>query len=212
MKLKMTAHEYKGKLITFCGLDGSGKTTFINKISTDLDRINRNYVVTKQPTSAVRTSQIFRTYMDSPDHENYDYRSLSLLAASDRIQHTNQFIIPELKKGNVVLSDRYFYSCLANLKARGFYSDEWIYEIGSYIVKPDISLFFDIDVDIAIARVRERASEKDRYIDIELQHRLREQYLSIAEDIGGIIINTTNSFDACYSIIKEKLKDVGINV
>ena len=103
--LNMRQNEKKGWLITFCGLDGCGKTTMINRLTADLEN---DYAVflTKQPTDFVRKSDIFRTYMDCPDHDAYDYRSLSLLAASDRLQHVNKVIGPALEEGKIVLSDR----------------------------------------------------------------------------------------------------------
>ena len=88
--------------------------------------------------------------MDSPNHDDYDYRSLSLLAASDRIQHVNKIIELELRKGKIILSDRYYYSCLANLRARGYNNDLWIYEISKSIVKPDVAFFFAISVEEAV--------------------------------------------------------------
>jgi dTMP kinase len=150
--------------------------------------------------------------MDQADHSAYDYRALSLLAASDRVQHTCSFIRPNLENGILILSDRYYYSCLANLHARGYTSDSWIYEVGSYLIKPDLSLFFDIDYQTAIERVRSRPSEKDRYIDIELQKRLREKYLEIAHAVGGVIIDTSDSPDACFESIKKALKEKNIYV
>lgn len=198
MKLKLKDEIHKGKLITFCGLDGCGKTTLIKMLEKYLKNRGITPVITKQPTDAVRQSQIFRTYMDNPDHSAYDYRALSLFAASDRVQHTNKFIVPMLDKGEVVISDRYFYSCLANLRARGYLEDTWIYEIAKHMQKPDISFFIDIDVETAVNRVRSRESEKNRYIDIALQYRLRQQYLKIAEDVGGIVISSDKEADACF--------------
>ena len=110
-KLNMRRNETTGLLVTFCGLDGSGKTTMMRRLMTDLES-EYNLFITKQPTDYVRKSKIFRTYMDSPDHDAFDYRSLSLLAASDRLQHVNKVIEPAMEKGQIVLSDRYFYSCL----------------------------------------------------------------------------------------------------
>lgn len=92
----------------------------------------------------------------------YDYRSLSLLAASDRLQHVNKVIEPQMAQGKVVISDRYFYSCLANLRALGFENDQWIYEIAESVVKPDVAFFFDVPVETAVKRVRSRIEEKDR--------------------------------------------------
>lgn len=205
--LNMRKNKTPGFLITFCGLDGCGKTTMMKRLISDLEK-EHDIFVTKQPTNAVRNSAIFRTYMDSPDHDAFDYRSLSLLAASDRLQHVNKVIEPEMKKGKIVLSDRYFYSCLANLRARGFEQDEWIYEISQSVIKPDVAFFFDVPVEKAVARVRNRPEEKNRYIDIALQHKLRKEYLDICEANGGIMISTVQSEDECYKILKQNIGKV----
>ena len=205
--LNMRTNETQGFLITFCGLDGCGKTTMMEHLITELKKEHKIFV-TKQPTDAVRNSNIFRTYMDSPNHDAYDYRSLSLLAASDRLQHVSKVIEPEMKAGKIVLSDRYFYSCLSNLRARGYKNDKWIYEIAEGIIKPDLAFFFDIPVEEAIARVRRRPEEKDRYIDIELQHKLRKEYIEICKANNGILISTLNPKDECYEIIKNAVKEL----
>ena len=90
-KLNMKSNRTKGYLFTFCGLDGCGKTTILTMLKEDLEK-RYNVFLTKQPTNAVRESEIFRTYMDHPDHTAFDYRSLSLLAASDRLQHGSKVI------------------------------------------------------------------------------------------------------------------------
>lgn len=205
--LNMRTNETQGFLLTFCGLDGCGKTTMMERLITDLKKEHKIFV-TKQPTDAVRNSNIFRTYMDSPNHDAYDYRSLSLLAASDRLQHVSKVIEPEMKTGKIVLSDRYFYSCLSNLRARGYKNDKWIYEIAESIIKPDLAFFFDVPVEEAIARVRRRPEEKDRYIDIELQHKLRKEYIEICKANNGILISTLTPKDECYEIIKNAVKEL----
>ena len=207
-KLKMRSNQTNGLLITFCGLDGCGKTTMIQHLVSDLETQHIEVFLTKQPTDFVRKSDIFRTYMDSPDHNAFDYRSLSLLAASDRVQHSNRIIEPEMKDGNIVISDRYFYSCLANLRDRGFEKDKWIYEIAESIVKPDIAFFLDVPVETAIKRVRNRIAEKDRYIDMELQYRLREEYIKICRATGGVLISTEDPEEQCYSIIKQTVERI----
>ena len=205
--LTMRKNETPGFLITFCGLDGSGKTTMMKRLIADLEK-NHDIFVTKQPTSFVRNSEIFRTYMDCPDHDAFDYRSLSLLAASDRLQHVNKVMEPEMKAGKIVLSDRYFYSCLANLRARGFEHDEWIYEIANSVIKPDIAFFFDLPVEEAAARVRRRPEEKDRYIDMDLQYRLRKEYVDICAANMGVLIATMLPEDECYNIVKSTVKEM----
>ncbi len=206
-KLHMKPHNTNGLLVTFCGLDGCGKTTMIRRLLADLET-DREIFLTKQPTNAVRTSEIFRTYMDSPNHEAFDYRGLSLLAASDRLQHVSHVILPELQQGKIVLSDRYFYSCLANLRARGFQKDAWIYEIARAVIQPDIAFFFDVPVPVAVKRVRARPEERERYIDLDLQYRLREEYRRICRKNGGILISTEEPEESCYRIIKNKVKEI----
>lgn len=204
-KLKMTKNDTNGILITFCGLDGCGKTTIITRL---LEELRNEYPVflTKQPTDFVRNSAIFRTYMDCPDHSEFDYRSLSLLAASDRVQHNKNIIDNHLRQGKIVLCDRYFYSCLANLRARGYKHDKWIYEISKFIIKPDIAFFFDVSVETAVGRVRSREDEKDRYINMELQYKLSDEYKKICEKNNGILVSTEISEDESYKKVKEYVR------
>lgn len=205
--LKMKPNKTRGYLFTFCGLDGCGKTTMLTMLKNELEQ-KYGVFMTKQPTDAVRESSIFRTYMDSPDHDNYDYRSLSLLAASDRVQHVNKVIQPQMEQGNIVISDRYFYSCLANLRARGFMKDKWIYEIAESVMKPDVAFFFDVPVNVAVKRVRSRPDEKDRYIDLELQYRLRDEYISICKANNGVLISTERTIQECFDVVKEEVERV----
>ncbi len=210
-KLPMYEHNHNGLLITFCGLDGCGKTTMIKKLERFLLAGGITPTLTKQPTRAVRESEIFRTYMDSPEHDAFDYRSLSLLAASDRIQHSNKFIIPELAQGRIVISDRYFYSCIANLRARGYEDDTWIQEISKFIPQPDIAFFIDVPVSVAVTRVRARPEEKDRYIDIPLQYRLHSEYRELCAANDGVLLSSLDdeeeTFDQILKAIKIRLGD-----
>lgn len=205
--LNMRPNETNGLLITFCGLDGCGKTTNLTKLKEELER-EYPVFLTKQPTNAVRNSEIFRTYMDCPDHSAFDYRSLSLLAASDRLQHVNKVVEPQMAQGKVVISDRYFYSCLANLRARGFENDQWIYEIAESVVKPDVAFFFDVPVETAVKRVRSRIEEKDRYIDMELQYKLRDEYIKICKANNGVLISTEMPIEECYAVVKREVERV----
>ena len=206
-KLNMCKNNYDGVLVTFCGLDGCGKSTMIRNLIAEIG--NRvDIFLTRQPTDYVRKSDIFRTYMDTPDHSAYDYRSLSLLAASDRIQHTNKVILPKLMQGNFVISDRYYYSCLANLHARGFEDDKWIYEVSQSIIQPDIAFFLDVPVETAISRVRSRPEERNRYIDVELQYKLRDKYIQICEENNGVLISTQDSLETTYSTIIKKVNEL----
>ena len=108
----------------------------------------------------------------------------------------------------IVILKKYFYSCLANLRARDFKKDKWIYEIAKNIIKPDVAFFFDVPVDIAIERVRQRPEEADRYIDVELQYRLRKEYIDICRANNGILISTELKEDESYNLMKNAVERI----
>ena len=206
-KLNMKPNDKRGVLLTFCGLDGCGKSTVIRMLEQELCQKHEVFL-TKQPTDFVRSSGIFRTYMDCPDHSAYEYRSLSLLAASDRLQHVSHVIAPALAEGKIVICDRYFYSCLANLHARGFTGDKWIYEIASSVIRPDAAFFLDVPVETAVSRVRARPEERDRYIDMDLQYRLRDLYVVICRVNGGTLVSTKQPVERTYACVLDKVKHI----
>lgn len=204
-RLSMKEHQGRGKLITFCGLDGCGKSTMIRMLAEKYQSEGQSVFLTKQPTDAMRKTEIFRTYMDQAEHGHYEYRTLSLMAAADRIQHCNQVIIPALREGKLVISDRYFYSCLANLRARGYQNDSWIYEIARDIPRPDYSFFLDVSVQQAVERVRSRPEEKERYIDLQLQYKLKDEYRKICDENNGILISSLEEPEKTFSKVCEYL-------
>lgn len=213
MKLQMQEHNTGGCLITFCGLDGCGKTTLIQMLASYFEEeLGVSVILTKQPTQTVRQSEIFRTFMDRQNHDGFDYRALSLMAASDRIQHSNQIIKPALEAGRIVISDRYFYSCLANLQARGYEEDRWIYEVSGFVPKPDVAFFLNVDVKTAVGRVRQRPEEKDRYIDMDLQYKLHQNYLNIAQENGGICLDSSTAAEQTFESARFYVERVLQNV
>ncbi len=212
-KLRMKPHNMQGRLITFCGLDGCGKSSMIKMLKDDFEGQGIDFMVTKQPTNAMRNTEIFRTFMDCPDNSAYEYRSLSLMAAADRVQHANKVILPALREGKTVICDRYFYSCLANLRARGYINDEWIYEISENIPRPDVAFFLDVPVETAVQRVRMRPDEKERFIDMPLQYLLNSEYKEICDVNGGILIRSDIDIGQTFSEIKIRLHEyLGIQI
>ena len=207
-RLLFKPNKFPGKLVAFCGLDGCGKSTMIKMLSDQLTKEGYDVLVTKQPTDAMRQTDIFRTFMDNPDHSNYEYRSLSLMAAADRIQHVNHVIVPALKEGKIVICDRYFFSCLANLRARGYKSDSWIYDVSKSIIGPDIAFFLDVPPSVALSRVRSRPEEKDRFVDIELQDRLHDEYRKISIINGGILISSDTDSKVTYEKINNQMRRI----
>ena len=209
--LNMRENQTKGFLITFCGLDGCGKTTMINKLNEELSQ-KYSVFLTKQPTAAVRQSEIFRTYMDSPDHSKYDYRSLSLLAASDRIQHSTKTIEPLLSKGNFVLSDRYYYSSLAYQGAElGFEAVAKLNLENPDIRMPDICIFLDLSPEKSLERIGKRADvPTEIYENYEYLEKTRKMFYGVFDRLRERgehieIIDAAGSAEEIASSILEKI-------
>jgi len=101
-----------GKLITFEGLDGCGKSTQLEKVHDWLT--SRGYIVlkTREPGGTKIGRQI-RSILLNPEHKELQPESELLLYLSDRIQHLQETIIPAKKAGKIVLCDRFHDSTVA---------------------------------------------------------------------------------------------------
>ena len=125
--------------------------------------------------------------------------------AADRAQHVEHFIKPAIDQGKVVISDRYADATFAYQGAgRGFPEDKGneVIELGTGGLKPDLTLFFDIPVDAAIARmaVRDEDHTKRNRMDdetAEFYSRVRDAYLGIArrEPKRFIVIDASGTVD-----------------
>ena len=119
-----------GLFICFDGPNGSGKTTFIDKICTKLLTQKLKCIKTKEPT----TSTIGRLIGNSEDI--FDAYTLACLVAADRYNHLNSEIIPYLKKGYIILCDRFLASSLIFQVLDGI-DEKYILELNSKIIFPD---------------------------------------------------------------------------
>ena len=207
MRLDFSDEKFPGILICFCGLDGAGKTTQIEILKNRIIRDGYGEpTCTFQPTKEMRQNFLFRKFVDGKksDYEAYEYRSLSLLTVSDRLQHSRHVILPQLLDGKIVISDRYFYTALINLRARGYKEDKWIYEIAKYIPKPDLTFFINVDFDEAMRRVRSREEEKDRYIHMKFHKKLWEEYQYISHKTDCIILDNKLCIEEMATIVYEE--------
>ena len=71
-----------------------------------------------------------------------------------------------------------------------------------------MAFFLNVTVDEAIKRVRERPEEKDRYIDIELQKKLHDLYVSIARENSGVVISTLMPEETCFKRVVFEVEKV----
>ena len=106
----------------------------------------------------------------------------ALLFAGDRFDHVENEIMPALKKGQLVVSDRYVFSSLAYQGAAGL-DLEWIKKINRYAVNPDLAIFIDVDPDVVMRRLKRKKSIME---ELETQQKVREIYMKYAKE-GALV-------------------------
>lgn len=209
MKLKLKKQTFPGRLIVFEGTDGAGKTTLLKKSAVYLTEMlgKENVVVTKQPTDRARRSKLFRTMMYTPDPV-VDYRAVQLLTLSDRLEHQKEVIVPALAQGKVVICDRYIFTSIVNMLARGYTKEKWFFDAASNILRPDAVFLATVEADTAIARIGSREKEKHRYLNKPLLYTVRQNFLDLSKKQGFCIVNTAGEPEDAFALVQEKINEV----
>ena len=180
-RLPLFPHSYPGRLIAIEGLDGAGKTTLISLVEKALTTAGETVLVAKHPTNAVRETDIFNRYQYEPEKRSQlDYRALLATLLSDRFQHVFEVIRPALARGEVILMDRYIYTLVVMMRARG-YEESWILDACSAFPRPDVAWLLDVPFGIAEARIRARRDAKDSYVEVGLFKRIQQHFRTMAE-------------------------------
>jgi len=175
----------RGKLITFEGIDGSGKTTMLRHVAHQLQRLGIPHVVTREPGGTDLGVAIRDLVLA---HEMTPLAELFLYAA-DRAEHVARVIRPALVAGRIVLSDRYADATLAYQGYGRGLPLELVRAVNRWAtgeLLPDLTLVLDCDVGLALAR-RGRRSASDRFerIGEPFLERVREGYREIARQDPG---------------------------
>ena len=157
---------HSGKLITFEGLDGCGKSTQLEKANDWLSEKGFTVQTTREPGGTVIGQQI-RNILLNPEHEELQPESELLLYLADRIQHLQESILPEIAAGKIVLCDRFHDSTVAYQSyGRGLdlISIESIVEHCIKPYAPDLTILLNISPETVAARLnrRQEHAEKDR--------------------------------------------------
>ncbi len=200
----------KGMFITFEGVDGCGKTTQINKLNEYLKEKKYNTILTLEPGG----SEIGKNLRQILLHHKGFVANMSelFLYLADRAQHTEEIVKENINKGNIVLCDRSIDSTVAYQGyARGYDIDKinLLNDIATGGLKPDLTLLFDVDVDISNERV---GKTKDRLEKegIEFQNKVKLGYLELAKKFPNRIkvIDANKSIDEVFSQVKKIIDEV----
>lgn len=205
--LKLTRNGNKGKLIVFEGTDGAGKTTLINMTAEYLAEIigEENIILTKQPTDLSRKTRLFQKMMYCSKHDEINYRAVQLLTLSDRVQHNYEEIVPALKEGKTVICDRYIYTSVANMLARGYIKEKWFFLACKEIIKPDLVFLAYASPEIAVKRIKSRPEESRRHLNEALLFKVASQFLKMQKSEGFIRIETNGAAEQTFITLKKYL-------
>lgn len=147
-----------GLFITFEGMDGSGKTTQMHRLAARLRAMGRTVLETAEPGGPPIAQKIRRILLDSAHQELSPTTELLLYFAS-RAQNVDEWILPALRRGEVVLSDRFtdsslvYQGCGRGLGAEAVLALDRIACRG---LKPDLTILVDVDPEASLARARAR--------------------------------------------------------
>ena len=169
--------------ITLEGIEGSGKSTNIRVINNYLNDKNINYINTREPGGSEVGDQLRNILLNT--EKKLSNQTELLLMLADRVNHIETLIKPNLEKGITVISDRFMDSSYAYQGGGREMGLDTITKIidGLNIIQPNLTLLFDLPVEMALERARKR-SKLDRFEseDYDFHQRIRETYLFLAEE------------------------------
>jgi dTMP kinase len=178
----------RGVFITFEGPEGSGKSTQLRLLAARLREAGREVLETAEPGGTPIGMQIRRVLLDAANQELRPTTELLLMFAA-RAQNVEQWILPALSKGSVVLCDRFTDSTLVYQGVARGLGAELVYEVDRIACRglvPDLTLAIDIDTETGLARAHRRNARTgdvetriDEH-DIGFHRKVREAYRQLA--------------------------------
>lgn len=198
----------KGMFITFEGGEGSGKSTHSKLLCDFLRRKGIKVLHTREPGGTSISEKIRKILLD-PKNKEMDVISEMLLYMAARAEIIKQKIAPSLKKGNIVICDRFIDATLAYQGYAGGIDISIIKKIGGLVTKnisPDVTFFLDIDVKKGLQR---SGRDKDRIErkSIFYHKKVRKGYLSIAkkEPKRVKVISSVGKKEKVQDLIRKEL-------
>ena len=172
-----------GKLITFEGIDGSGKTTQINLLEKKFIEAGYSFIILREPGGTDLSEKIRKILLD---RNNMQLSSIteSLLFVAARSQLMSEKILPALKKDQLVICDRFMDSTVA-YQGYGRELDKKIInqlnEFATNTLIPDLTFIFDVDPLEAKNRLKDKDNDRMESLDLDFYNKVRNGYLEIAK-------------------------------
>lgn len=171
-----------GLLIAIDGIDGAGKTTQCHLIKDYFSSQNFNCIVIKEPTENGKYSDEIKKRSEKRVFDKNTPPEYELeLFTKDRRENVKKNIIPNLKKGNIVIMDRYYFSTIAYQSALGINAD-YIREMNEeFAPVPDVTIILDVKPNVGIERIYSRGDLCDSFEEKDYLNQVRNNFLEMEE-------------------------------
>lgn len=172
--------------ITIEGPEGSGKSTATNSAVEQLIKLGYEVIRTREPGGTPIAEEIRNVILDKANTK-MDPRTEALLYAASRRQHLVEKVWPALKEGKIVVCDRYLDSSLAYQGGARDLGIDNVLNVNLFATEntwPDLTLLFDIDPKLGLARISKNANREVNRLDLEkleFHNKVRDTFLELAK-------------------------------
>ena len=204
----------KGYFISFEGIDGSGKSTQIQKLAKFLETLGFDVVITREPGGSTGGEEI-RNLLLQGDVDRWSAETEILLFTAARRDHLERIILPAMADDKIVICDRFTDSTRMYQGMRGPNLRNLVDMLNEKIINcdPDLTIVIDIDPQISLKRAKSRETVEERFEDfgVEMQLNMRNGFIELAKEFSNRIevVNGQQSVDDLAkdicSIVKAKL-------
>jgi dTMP kinase len=206
-----------GKLIVIEGADGSGRSTQITRLTEFLEQSGHATV-----RVGLKHSSLVSEELEQAQQGNILSRiTLSLFYATDFADQLENVILPALKAGFIVLSDRYIYTLMARDMVRGM-NEGWLKNIYGVALVPDAVFYLQTSPEHLVERTFRKAQQLDYWesgMDLGLsrdmfdsflkyQSLMIEQFQRLQKSYGFRIIDGNQSVDGIYEELRKDIEEV----
>lgn len=195
----------RGLFITFEGIEGCGKSTQARMLKEFLINEGKSVFLTREP-GGPKISEDIREMLLSVNNKEMLPQTEVLLYMASRSQHTGEWIIPELEKGKVVISDRYYDSTFAYQGAARKIDGKLIDTIRRYAtfgLVPDITFLVNLSEEIGLSRILAKDADRLEQESMAFHKRVRKGFLELAkkEPERFVVLDGNKSIDEIHQDI-----------
>lgn len=202
----MIKNFYSGKFIVLEGLDGSGQSSQVALLGEFLSRNGYDVIKTKEPTRDSEAGKRINEILEG--QIEMDPLEFQKLYTQDRKEHLDNIIIPALKQGTTVISDRYFFSTFAFGTAHGSNLEELI-KLNDNFLYPDATFLLGVDPKVCIERIEKRADPRTLFEKQEKLAKVWDVYKTFPSRFENVhLIDGEKSIQEVFQEIKTYLKTI----